>query len=209
MLDLLLSSELLKLLDIYFDKKTALNSCIYFEEGSQQCIHRDTPYFWSQPYSGEFVGVWFALEDTNTQNGKLEYYPYGHKINIDQIELSNKNIDKETYKLFDLYGEEIERSCKENKLNIESPDVQKGDVIIWHANLPHGGSIINDKSLTRHSIVAHYLPEGGFVQKIDNFFGRSGNENIMDYVNTINDRKMRNVSLTSFAGNEKCVRGMK
>ena len=45
-LDLLLSSELLKLLDIYFDKKTALNSCIYFEEGSQQCIHRDTPYFW-------------------------------------------------------------------------------------------------------------------------------------------------------------------
>jgi ectoine hydroxylase-related dioxygenase (phytanoyl-CoA dioxygenase family) len=207
-LKLLMSNDLLNLLDEYFGKKTALNSSIYFQEGSQQCIHRDTPYFWSIPNSEEFVGVWFALEDANIQNGKLEYYTYGHKILVDPIEISNLYPEKQPWELFEYYGQKIEKLCRENNLSKESPDVMKGDIVIWHANLPHGGSIIKDKSLTRNSIVAHYLPENSYIQKIDNFFGRTNPERIMEYVNTINNRKRRNVTLTSFAGNEKCTRGI-
>lgn len=204
-MNLLLSDKLMDLLDTYFNKKTALNSCIYFEEGSQQCIHRDTPYFWSNPNEGEFVGVWFALEDSNINNGKLEYYTHGHKIKLDPIEFSNNYISEPTYKLFEIYGKDIENLCKINNLSKESPDISKGDIIIWHADLPHGGSIINDNSLTRHSLVAHYLPENSFIQRIDNFFGRSPYEKIMDYVKTINNRKMRNNKYASFAKNDKCI----
>ena len=32
----------------------------------------------------------------------------------------------------------------------------KGDVLIWHANLLHGGEPMKDKSLTRKSMVLHY-----------------------------------------------------
>jgi ectoine hydroxylase-related dioxygenase (phytanoyl-CoA dioxygenase family) len=33
---------------------------------------------------------------------------------------------------------------------------KKGDVLIWHANLVHGGAPILNKSLTRKSMVVHY-----------------------------------------------------
>ena len=33
---------------------------------------------------------------------------------------------------------------------------KKGDVIIWHANLIHGGAPVTDPSLTRKSMVVHY-----------------------------------------------------
>ncbi len=95
------------LLDTYFKKKTALNSTIYFVEGLQQCIHRDTPYFWSKPNSGEFVGVWFAFEDVNENNGKLEYYPFGHTINLNRYDFSNDNKLLFSSDLFAKYGEEV------------------------------------------------------------------------------------------------------
>src|ERR1700730_16293180 len=36
--------------------------------------------------------------------------------------------------------------------------VSKGDVLIWSADLAHGGGEIADPSATRQSIVAHYCP---------------------------------------------------
>lgn len=207
-LNLLFTDELMMLLDKYFGKSTALNSTIYFEEGSQQCIHRDTPYFWSEPYAGEFVGVWFAFEDTSELNGKLEYYPYGHKFKIDTYDFSKKNINNSTHELFDLYSKEILNLCKENNLELESPDIKKGDVIIWHADLPHGGSIIKNVGSSRHSLVGHYLPDNAYVQTIDYFFGRSEKSKIMDYIDSIKNRRMRNVNLTSFAINTKCNDGI-
>ncbi|MEA2145678.1 MAG: hypothetical protein QOG59_1265, partial [Solirubrobacteraceae bacterium] len=35
----------------------------------------------------------------------------------------------------------------------------KGDVLIWSADLAHGGSPITDPELTRKSLVGHYCPE--------------------------------------------------
>ena len=37
--------------------------------------------------------------------------------------------------------------------------VKKGDIIIWHANLIHGGSKRNNINLTRKSVVMHYFFE--------------------------------------------------
>ena len=81
----------MKILDQHFNDRTALNSTIFFHEGSQQCLHRDTPYFWSEPNGGKFVGVWFALEDIDETNGKLEYIKKGHKIDVDRIDFAKKN----------------------------------------------------------------------------------------------------------------------
>ncbi|HVS44039.1 MAG TPA: hypothetical protein VMU20_17460 [Candidatus Dormibacteraeota bacterium] len=35
---------------------------------------------------------------------------------------------------------------------------RKGDVFIWSADLAHGGSPIEDRSLTRRSLVGHFTP---------------------------------------------------
>lgn len=36
---------------------------------------------------------------------------------------------------------------------------RKGDVLIWSADLVHGGSPVTDPSLTRKSLVGHYCPD--------------------------------------------------
>jgi phytanoyl-CoA hydroxylase len=35
---------------------------------------------------------------------------------------------------------------------------KQGDVVIWSADLAHGGSPVTDPLLTRRSIVGHYCP---------------------------------------------------
>lgn len=40
---------------------------------------------------------------------------------------------------------------------------QKGDMLIWHENLMHGGSIRADQSITRKSIVSHYFADGAIA----------------------------------------------
>ena len=42
---------------------------------------------------------------------------------------------------------------------------RKGDVLIWSADLAHGGSPVQDPSLTRKSLVGHYCPD-----RVDPFY---------------------------------------
>lgn len=199
--NILFSNKILSYLDYYFEKRTALNSTIYFEHGSGQCIHRDTPYFWSNPNGGEFVGVWFALEEANKENGKLEYYPFGHKFKINGNEYGNRYYDIPTNDLFSKLGDDIVTLCDKNNIIKESPVIKKGSVVVWHADTPHGGSPILNPNKTRHSLVAHYLPENSYVTTIDYYFGRDKYKQIMDFTDAPNNRKMRNVNLTSFVEN--------
>jgi hypothetical protein len=56
-----------------------------------------------------------------------------------------------------LYWEEqIKEKSYQRKLGI----IKKGQAIIWHANLLHGGSPQTDKAKTRNSQVTHYYFEG-------------------------------------------------
>lgn len=202
---LLFDDNLMKILDQHFNDRTALNSTIFFHEGTQQCMHRDTPYFWSEPNGGKFVGVWFALEDINETNGKLEYIPKGHKIDVDRIDFAKQNQDISSTDLFGVFGEHIDKLCMDKGLSLISPNIKKGDVIIWHANLPHGGSKINEIGKTRYSCVAHYLPENSYVTSIDYFWGRSDYTKLMDFTDAINDRKRRDIGKISFANNDICA----
>lgn len=196
---LLFDDKLMKILDKYFNDKTALNSTIFFQEGSQQPIHRDTPYFWSEPNGGKFVGVWFALENADETNGKLEYIPKGHKLEMDHVKFAKENQHISSTDLFGDFGKYIYDLCMEDGLNLVSPNINKGDIIIWHADLPHGGSKITKLGKTRYSCVAHYLPINSYVTTIDYFWGRENYKKIMDFVDSINDRKKRNLNKIKFA----------
>ena len=37
---------------------------------------------------------------------------------------------------------------------------KKGDALIWHADLMHGGAMIEDPASTRMSFIAHFMPLG-------------------------------------------------
>ena len=40
---------------------------------------------------------------------------------------------------------------------------KKGDVLIWHANLIHGGSMRRNIQLSRKALVCHFFVKGAFV----------------------------------------------
>jgi hypothetical protein len=39
---------------------------------------------------------------------------------------------------------------------------KRGDLLVWHGNVLHGGSVVKDKSRTRKSYVTHYTSLGSY-----------------------------------------------
>lgn len=166
--------------DAFFDARSCIYTSLYYERGSAQSIHRDTPYFCTRP-EYRYLGVWVALEDANELNGCLQIVRKGHLV----PELDREAIALQHYKtlddvppgspagadvLWDLYQAKVMEGCSERGLHPELLEAQTGDVVIWHPQLPHGGSQIKDLSRTRHSFVMHVTPEGTPVYQQDAFF---------------------------------------
>ena len=57
----------------------------------------------------------------------------------------------------------VQRLIAEHGLRPKYFEARKGDVLIWHANLLHGGSQRRDLRLTRMALVGHYFAKGAFV----------------------------------------------
>jgi ectoine hydroxylase-related dioxygenase (phytanoyl-CoA dioxygenase family) len=143
-----------------------------FQKGTQQEIHRDIPHFLTNgpdilPNShNNFVGVWYALEDVNADNGPLQYYVGGHKIvDPDGAEIARQLYprkatlnDAEIDECMKVYQRQVRLECERSGCKIEQAILKKGDVLIWNALLPHGGAPILNHELTRKSIVAHCVP---------------------------------------------------
>ncbi len=171
-----LQPRLMEALDFVFGLKAGIYTSLYFEVGTQQPIHRDSPFFETFPRN-YFVGMWVALEDIDPASGPLMYVPGGHRFSADPHEicrtLRNENPGVARGELIDsalqtYYGQVIE-SAKKLGEPVSVP-LRKGDVAIWHPQAPHGGSPAIDPSLTRRSIVFHCAPEAIQVYQQDVFF---------------------------------------
>jgi ectoine hydroxylase-related dioxygenase (phytanoyl-CoA dioxygenase family) len=107
---------------------------------------------------GGLLGVWIALEDIDEDNGPLHYYPKSHLLpyylNADYGNEGNSLLLGP--KDYTEYEKMIEGKVKELSLQKKIFTAKKGDLLIWHANLLHGGEPHNNKSKTRKSMVLHY-----------------------------------------------------
>jgi len=129
-----------------------------FEFGSQQDYHFDT-FYMPSPTPNKMVASWIALEDATADNGPLTYYPGSHKIPPYHFSSGSTLIVEEEMPAFNdyIYGEIEKRNLQPVTLLAE-----KGDVLIWHSQLFHGGSQINDTLKTRKSLVTHYFTNEDF-----------------------------------------------
>jgi ectoine hydroxylase-related dioxygenase (phytanoyl-CoA dioxygenase family) len=124
-----------------------------FYLGTEQKLHSDQIHFCSDP-KNLMCGVWIALEDVSTDSGPLIYYPGSHKLpfyTMQHLKLEPGNYME--------YEKKIEQKIIKSRLLPEYGNIKKGDIIIWHANLIHGGSKRTDMNITRKSIVIHYFFE--------------------------------------------------
>lgn len=124
-----------------------------FERSSQQRFHFDT-FYMAPPVLNRMVASWVALEDCHENSGPLVYYPGSHLIPPYYFS------DGRLYQIgneMDAFDRYIDSEIKNRDLKSTTFPARKGDVLIWHAQLYHGGSPIKDMSLTRKSLVTHYF----------------------------------------------------
>lgn len=147
-------------LSLLMDGKTKLFQSINFIMGSQQKTHSDSIHMTTYPLGG-LLGVWIALEDVDESNGALHYIPGSHKLPY----FLNSDYDNEGTpfkiggKSYTAYEEFLDNKLKELGLKKEIFRAKKGDMLIWHANILHGGEPHADPNKTRKSMVFHYFDE--------------------------------------------------
>ena len=180
--DLALNQVVLAILEAAFETKADVVGSLFFERGSEQDIHRDSPAFYTIPLN-RYFGVWHALEDIHADSGMLAYYPGGHRIAPDDQFLGSGNMEG--------YFQAIEKACNEHGIKRAYFAAKKGDTLIWHPQLPHGGSPIKDRKRSRRSIVFHYKAYGLPIHGAPEFFGPKADRGITDNFSYLTHRSRR------------------
>ncbi len=138
-----------------------------FLSGTEQRTHSDTIHFSSLP-SGFMCGVWMALEDVSARQGPLHYVPGSQLLpELDYEQLGVPAVDgahdwanPNTRTSYLEYEKKIDALTRENGARREELAIARGSFLVWSANLLHGGSPRDDRSLTRKSQVTHYYFDG-------------------------------------------------
>ena len=109
---------------------------LHFGRGTEQAAHRDSLHFDSLP-PRFMCGAWVALEDVDDRQGPVSYWPGSHR-----------RVDAAADGGCHASHEEVRFTAR------------TGDVLIWSADLLHGGSPIEAAGSTRWSQVTHYVFDG-------------------------------------------------
>jgi hypothetical protein len=144
---------------VFGDKVVGMQSLI-FKYGSQQATHQDFAYVVSEIPS-HLAAAWIALEDVHIDSGPLYYYPGSHTINKFNFGNGIFYNDKSTLNPGD-FANYLDKTCRDAGMERKTLLVKKGDVLLWHAALAHGGDAIRNPELTRKSYVCHYSSDKAY-----------------------------------------------
>jgi ectoine hydroxylase len=154
-------SKLLQLLQFVLQKEIIPFQTINFERGSEQKPHSDSIHMTTEPL-GYLIASWMALEDIDEGSGLLQYYPGSHRLKY----LMSEDYESGNNKLFigsnnyPQYEAKVAAVIAQHQLQPQQFKAKKGDLLVWHANLLHGGTPITNPHATRKSMVAHYFAKG-------------------------------------------------
>jgi len=150
------AEPVLAFLRLLFERDPMAFQSLYFRLGSMQSMHQDTAYVWVEPPM-EFVGCWVALEDVQPDSGELEYYVGSHRLDEFLWDGAHKwmpagSSDHQRY-LDSLHEQATRRGLARVRFR-----PRKGDVLVWNADLVHGGAQQVAPGVTRKSLVTHFCP---------------------------------------------------
>lgn len=156
---------------IYFNRKlNALSSrilgrrarpiaAINFMRGSEQDLHQDMAVFHIYPHN-YLIGAWIACEDVGEGSGPLVVYPGSHRAPFfpgfpDYPQTNLRTADPEMARCYREYVDTLAARYERREFR-----ARKGQVLLWHGMLVHGGAPITQPSSSRKSMVLHYSVRG-------------------------------------------------
>ncbi len=153
--------DLRAILSYLLGREVGIWQSISFFRGSRQGAHSDAFHMTTAP-QGNLIVIWVALEDITPDCGPVFYLPGSHRMQ----QIVTEDLDLEQGSRFFVpdkskaYYQRIKRQVTESGVQPQRFLANKGDVLIWHSNLLHGGGPITNPEATRRSLVAHYYGEG-------------------------------------------------
>lgn len=153
-------------IEVLMERQPKTLQTIASHKGSQQGVHSDSIHMTTYPL-GYLSAAWIAFEDIHPDCGPLVYYPGSHRLPYvfsKDVGIAESALKTEGYTPYhEKYEPYIRRLIEEHGLEPHYFHARKGDVLIWHANLLHGGSQRRDLQLSRHALVCHFFVKGSFV----------------------------------------------
>ncbi len=175
LLDLAVGTRILDLLRFAFGDEPTLFASLNFERGTEQKAHIDAIFFYPQP-SYSMAGCWIALEDVNPESGPLFYVPGSHRwpfSNGEDVVVGRPELAARREAVRHQPGSPEQGAVVTELANTWTTDFlalqaeknvapvsllpKAGDAVIWHSLLAHGGSPRLNRSLSRKSVVFHYI----------------------------------------------------
>jgi hypothetical protein len=147
--------KVLDILNLLYGRECIPFQTLNFHRGTQQAVHSDDIHFSSMP-QGFMAGIWVPLEDIDSRNGPLKYYPGSHRMPPIDMQDLRMVVDGEFDPNYARYETYVMALMEERGLESKTLEVAKGQSLIWSSNLVHGGDRILDPSRTRFSQVTHY-----------------------------------------------------
>jgi uncharacterized protein YndB with AHSA1/START domain len=154
--DIQFAPAIRRFLEQLFERPPMAFQSLLFKYGTEQDMHQDTAYVVVQSPM-EFVGCWVALEDVVPGSGELQYYGGSHRIPeylwLDRGRACPPGYGDHAPFLRWMHSEPQRAGCPLIRFH-----PKKGDALIWHADLVHGGSKREQADRTRWSFVSHFCP---------------------------------------------------
>ena len=142
-----------------FGRRARPFAAINFMKGSKQHLHQDMGVFHIYPHNF-LIGAWIACEDVGADSGPLVVYPGSHRAPFfrgftDYPQTNLRTADDAQAAAYERYVEEVAQRFPRHEFL-----ARKGQVLLWHGMLVHGGAPVTRPETTRKSMVIHYTVRG-------------------------------------------------
>ena len=154
---LMTNQKLHRFVQLVLGQTCVASQSLCFLYGSNQSLHRD-PWFVVTTPIANMMAAWIALEDIDPDSGPLTFVPGSHRLPYKPLpsgdivfhdpQVTEENRSDHRKHMTDM--------MEAHGLNVETFSAKKGQALIWHSSLIHGGSVVRDPSKTRKSFVIHY-----------------------------------------------------
>ena len=153
----------LDLLKLLLGREIRPFQTLLFFKGSEQLEHSDSVHMTTYP-EGFLAATWTAMEDVSPDSGPLIYYPGSHKLPYylsNDVGISPRESLLNYHAAYrQRYEPFVQGLIREKSLEGVVFTPKKGDMLVWHANLLHGGRQRKAREFSRKSVVCHYFARG-------------------------------------------------
>ncbi|MGZ3697098.1 MAG: phytanoyl-CoA dioxygenase family protein [Bdellovibrionota bacterium] len=143
-----------RIVGLLFGRTANPIASINFMYGSQQALHQDMAVFHIYPLN-YLVGAWLACEDIVAEAGPLVFYPGSHREPLfsdfnDYPQTNLRTVGAECGKSYQIHVDQVATKYPRHTFL-----GKKGQVLLWHGMLIHGGDAIQKRARSRRSMVVH------------------------------------------------------